>query len=141
MRNRGTKKKKTDHEMKQPFFRVLIYYMKFVCIGAVMVALIVIIPISFVKKEVYRLQISMNHDRLVDSVAVLRKKIATATLKIETLAKPERIEQIGKNSLGLDYPSAEEIIVVHPKKKNDIPLIARSKFWMLLRRSLMRGTR
>jgi hypothetical protein len=54
----------------------------------------------------------------------------------EQLSGTERIEQIAEESLGLDYPSSKEIVVVRHKKKKEKSFILSSPFWTVLKKSI-----
>lgn len=103
---------------------------------AILVTIFVMFPLSLVWKQVYITTISLRQDALKDSLAVLQKEVSTLTIMAEQLSSTERIEQIAEESLGLDYPSSKEIVVVRPKKKKEKSFILSSPFWTVLKKSI-----
>lgn len=112
-----------------PVVRYFIY-------AAILVTIFVMFPLSLVWKQVYINTISLRQDALKDSLAVLQKEVSTLTIMAEQLSSTERIEQIAEESLGLDYPSSKEIVVVRPKKKKENSFILSSPFWTVLKKSI-----
>jgi len=111
-------------------------FIKYIITVAVLVAVIVMLPLSLVWKQVYITRTSMQYDSLKDSLAVLNREIAVVSFRAEKLSSTGRIETIAKERLQLDYPLSPEIVVVRPEKKQRKAFALKSTFWTVLRKSL-----
>lgn len=111
-------------------------FVKYITTVAVLVALVIILPLSLVWKQVYITRASMQYDSFKDSLAVLNREIASLSIRAEKLSSTGRIEAIAKERLQLDYPLSPEIVVVRPEKKQRKNFALRSTFWTVLRKSL-----
>jgi cell division protein FtsL len=102
------------------------------------VSLMVALPLGIVWKQVYITQTSMRQDRLSDSLNVLNKQAAQLRLQVEMLSRTSRIELIARQRLGLDYPSASQIVRMKAyPDKNEKPAIE-SNYIAILKRSITR---
>ena len=114
-------------------------FFKYIITVAVLIALVIILPLSLVWKQVYITRVSMQYDSLKDSLAVCNREIASLSIRAEKLSGTERIEAIAKEWLQLDYPLSPEIVVVRPEKKQGKRFALKSTFWTVLRKSLTAG--
>ncbi len=110
--------------------------LKYFSTTAVLVIIVVMFPLSLVWKQVYITNTSLRQDSLRDSLTVLQKEVITLSIAAERLSATERIENIARESLGLDYPSSEEIVVVHPRKRKESGFKPNSPFWTVFKKSL-----
>ena len=111
-------------------------FFRYFLTAAILVTILVIFPLSLVWKQVYITKTSKDLDSLKDTLAVLNKEIATLSYRVEQLSETERIENIARESLGLDYPLSREIVVIRPKKKSHRTFILDSSFWAVIKKSL-----
>lgn len=111
-------------------------FFRYFLTAAILIAVVIILPLSLVWKQVYITKTSMHTDMLEDSLAVLNREIAALNIKVERLSRTERIETIARETLGLDYPSSSEIVIVHSEKKDQKGFILDSSFWAMIRKSL-----
>ncbi|MCX7726006.1 MAG: cell division protein FtsL [Chitinispirillaceae bacterium] len=85
-----------------------------------MIAIFVSLPLSIVYKEQYITKKSLQISKQYDSLTIETKNIEKLRLVCERLASKERIERIAKKSLGLEYPSTEQIVIVKiPAEKEE----------------------
>jgi cell division protein FtsL len=118
---------------KIPVFFVL----KNMSLASVIIALMVVVPMMMVWKQVYITAISKRYDTLRDSVAGLQKEIAVLNMNVEQLSRTERIEKIARESFGLEYPSSKEIVIVRSGSREvERKSFLDSRFWMVVRKSL-----
>lgn len=87
------------------------------CIGILCVVILIVWPMFMVWKQSYITNVSIRESALADSLMVLTKEAATLRLYNEKLAGTQRIESIARASMGLDYPTSEQIVVVREGKK------------------------
>lgn len=94
-------------------------------------------PLFIVWKQVHLMDISRKKDMLTEKVAVLKKEATALTIVAKRLSSADRVEQIAKNGLGLDYPKYSDIVVI---KKHDTPskvnLLNDIPLWAVLKKSL-----
>ena len=95
--------------------------MKFFSTATILIIIVVMFPLSLVWKQEYIANTSLHQDSLQDSLTVLQKEVITLTMAVERLSSTERIEEIAKETMGLDYPSSKEIVVV--RSANQTPCL------------------
>lgn len=105
--------------------------------AAFFVGAAVIIPLSLVWKEVVVTKVSAKHDALMDSVSVLTKEMTALKMLSSRLSSIERIESVAKKQLGLDYPSADQLVILPPQKSITEPFYKKMPLWAVLRKSLV----
>jgi cell division protein FtsL len=86
--------------------------LRFMVIGLVVLILVISGPLLLVTKQVYITDVSMRMNKLSDSLKVLNKEILTLQLTCEHLSSNERIAQFARTSRGLEYPTANQIVIV-----------------------------
>lgn len=133
---RTVSKQKPKGKITAPVGGRFLNFLRYFFTAAVLVAIVIIFPLSLVWKQVYITKTSMHHDSLKDSLTVLNKKIAALNIKAERLSRTERIETIARETLGLDYPLSKEIVVLRTRKKNQRSFILDSSFWAVIKKSL-----
>ncbi len=109
---------------------------KYFVATALLILAVVMLPLSLVWKQVYITDISKQHHLLQDSLSVLQKEVTTLTFTVENLAGTRRIESIARGSLGLEYPSSKEIVIIRPEKKKENASLLNSPFWTVLKNSI-----
>lgn len=115
----------------------VLFVFRYVVMAAFLIGLIVMVPMVMVWKQVYITALSRRFDELRDSTAVLQKEIAVLNMSIEQLSRTERLEKIARESLGLEYPSSKQIIVVRSNdKRPGKNSFLDSHLWMVVRKSL-----
>ena len=102
----------------------------------IIIASIIAIPLTLVWKQVYITNASVYSYSLKDSLDVLNREIAELNILAEQLSCTERIERIAKNSLNLDYPEFEKIILIRSVNKEKRKIVFDPPFWAVLRRSI-----
>jgi cell division protein FtsL len=105
----------------------------------VLVALMVAFPLGIVWKQVYITQTSVRQNRLSDSLAALNKQAAQLRLFVEKLSGTSRIESIARQCLGLDYPTASQIVIMKQSPEKTVTPVAGNSYIAILRRSIARG--
>lgn len=86
--------------------------------GVVILGMVIAGPLLLVWKQVYISSASRQIDTLSDSLRVLTKEVTTLKLRRDRLASSDRIEEIAKNDLGLEYPSSDQIVVIKVPKNS-----------------------
>ena len=88
-------------------------------------------PLFMVFKQALITNLSLKESYLNDSIYVLNKKYAELKIYNEKLVSNSRIETIAKNSLQLDYPSPDQIVIIkeyqNKKNKGDLNIFATVK--------------
>jgi cell division protein FtsL len=102
------------------------------------VTLVLCYPLIAVWKQVYITNASIKQEALADSLAVLKRQTARMKMEVEKLSSPGRIEKIGLEALGLEYPPAENIVILRSGKAHDRPA-AEWRLLTVLRRSFLNG--
>jgi cell division protein FtsL len=85
--------------------------------GILCVVILIIWPMFMVWKQIYITNVSIRESALADSLIVLSKEAATLRLYNEKLFSTQRIESIARKSIGLEYPTSEQIVVIRESKK------------------------
>jgi cell division protein FtsL len=136
MRTKSNSKQKLKEKLSTKARGRLLHFFRYFFTTTILIAVVVILPLSVVWKQVYITKTSIHSDMLQDSLAVLNKEIATLNITVEQLSSTERIEAIAREALELDYPSSKKIVVVRPEKKDQKGFILDSSFWAVIRKSL-----
>ena len=136
MRSKSNSKQKLKEKLSTKTRGRFLQFFRYFLTAAILIAVVVILPLSLVWKQVYITRTSIHTEILQDSLAVLHKEIAALNIKVERLSRTERIEAIARDALELDYPSSKEIVVVRPEKKDQKGFILDSSFWAVIRKSL-----
>ena len=136
MKSKSVKNQHPEKKIIAAAGKRFVSFIKYVITVAVLVALIIILPLSLVWKQVYITKVSIQYDSLKDSLSVLNREIASLSIRAEKLSGTGRIETIAKERLQLDYPLSSEIVVVRPEKKQRKNFILNSTFWTVLKKSL-----
>ena len=89
-----------------------IFRFRSMLLGIAVLAVVISGPLLLVWKQVCINSLSLKMDRTADTLAVRAKEIASLRLRCEYLSSNERIERIARSSLGLEYPSSEQIVIV-----------------------------
>jgi cell division protein FtsL len=111
-----------------------------VLIFAVVVAAVIVFPLLTVWKKDYISDASMKQKSLADSVAILSARVADLRLESARLCANERIEHLAMEWLGLQYPDADNVVIVGrpagPGRRAVAGIFEHWKFLAALRRSL-----
>ena len=111
--------------------------LRFMVIGLVVLILVISGPLLLVTKQVYITDVSMRMNKLSDSLKVLNKEILILQLTCERLSSNERIAQFARTSRGLEYPSANQIVIVKMyDDKNELDAGSVDNVLGLIKRSL-----
>ncbi len=136
MRHKAKKKHNPDSKGAIQQGGRFISLLKYFIGAAFLIMVVVMVPLSMVWKQVYITNISKQHHALQESLSDLQKEVTALTFTAENLAGTRRIESIARESLGLDYPSSKEIVVVRPEKKKEKASLLNSPFWTVLKKSI-----
>jgi cell division protein FtsL len=80
--------------------------------GIIIVAVVISGPLLLVYKQVYITSTSKTIEKTNDSLLQNNRMLAELQLRCERLASNDRIERIARKSLDLEYPGAEQIVIV-----------------------------
>lgn len=100
------------------------------------VAVLVIGPLLVVWKQVYITEVSMKRSALSDSLTVLSKETARLRFAAEKLSSTARIESIARERLGLEYPGADQMVIIKQREIDKTQPGNEGNFFVILRRSL-----
>ena len=81
-------------------------------LGIVLLSVLISGPLLLVWKQVCINSLSLRMEHTGDTLAVYAREIASLRLKAEYLSSNGRIERIARSSLGLEYPTPEQIVIV-----------------------------
>ncbi|MBN1758236.1 MAG: cell division protein FtsL [Chitinispirillaceae bacterium] len=101
------KTKRAYSSTSAPIFRF-----RSMLLGISLLAVLISGPLLLVWKQVCINSLSLKMEYTNDTLAMCNKKIDSLRLKCEYLSSNERIERIARSSLGLDYPTPEQIVIV-----------------------------
>jgi cell division protein FtsL len=88
-------------------------------VAAILFVIILIIwPMFMVWKQIYITNVSIKESALSDTIMTLSKQSATLRICNEKLASTQRIESIARSSVGLEYPTSAQIVVITETRKD-----------------------
>lgn len=131
------KQKRKKTRQKGPVVRL-----RYIAAAVGCIAVLILAPLFTVWKQVYIRDKSLRKQVLTDSLNVCSREVARLEILVERLASTERIERIARDTLNMEYPSSERIVIVQPAQEPDRPSVfAQLRFMAILRRSFtqMRG--
>lgn len=105
-------RKKREKPDSTPIVRIRI-----MGIGVALLIALISGPLLAVWKQVYINNASIQLNKMTDSLAVLRKEIATLQFTCERYSSTERIEKIAHQKLMLQYPLSSQIVIIQTDKK------------------------
>jgi cell division protein FtsL len=108
-----------------------------VAVWCIILGVTVTCPLFMVWKQVYKRQMSIREAHLSDSVAVCNREIARLKIMTEKYYATPRIEAIARERLGLEYPTADRIVVIDSKTKQRESTMNQWEFLAILKRSLV----
>jgi cell division protein FtsL len=106
--------------------------------GTLCVVVLIMWPMFMVWKQIYITNVSLKESALSDSLVALSKESATLRLYNEKLAGTQRIESIARSSLGLEYPTSQQIVVVREGRRGERQAPEGKGFLAVLRRTFSR---
>jgi hypothetical protein len=109
---RRPSKKNTAGPRKKNGATAPVLRLRQLAIGILCVTVLIVWPMFMVWKQICLTTISVRDSALTDSLSSLLKESAALRLYNERLAGTQRIESICRESLGLDYPTSRQIVVV-----------------------------
>jgi cell division protein FtsL len=83
-------------------------------IWSVLIGLFVACPLFAVWKQVCVRNLSIRKTALADSLTISNREIARLGLIAEKYSATPRIETVARERLGLEYPTADQIVVIRP---------------------------
>jgi cell division protein FtsL len=108
-----------------------------VAIWCIILGITVACPLFMVWKQVYKRQMSIRETHLSDSIAVCNREIARLKIMTEKYYATPRIEAIARERLGLEYPTADRIVVIDTKARQRESSMSQWEFLAILKRSLV----
>lgn len=81
-------------------------------IGTLLLILLISGPLLMVAKQVYINNVSLRMNAMADSLEILNKEITSLELTCQQLSFNERIERIVRDARQLEYPTANQIVIV-----------------------------
>lgn len=81
-------------------------------LGIVLLSVLISGPLLLVWKQVCINSLSLKMEHTSDTLAVYAREMAALRLKAEYLSSNGRIERIARSSLGMEYPTSEQIVIV-----------------------------
>jgi cell division protein FtsL len=112
-----------------------------VAIWSVILSVTVTCPLFVVWKQVYKREMSIRETHLSDSLSVCNREIARLKMMSEKYSATPRIETIARERLGLDYPTADRIVVIDSKTGIRESRMGEWEFLAILKRSLLQDKR
>jgi cell division protein FtsL len=106
--------------------------------GIFFVIILIIWPMFMVWKQIYITNVSIKESALSDTIMTLSKQSATLRICNEKLASTQRIESIARSSVGLEYPTSAQIIVIREMRGLRRQHSAGNGFLAILRRTFSR---
>jgi len=84
---------------------------------------------------VYLRDLAIACEQLADSLAVQKREAAALTVEARRLSSAQRIEQIARSRLNMDYPTSHQMVIVEDRRRTRVG----GGFLALIKRSLGRG--
>jgi hypothetical protein len=81
-------------------------------IGTLLLILLITGPLLLVTKQVYINNVSLRMNAMADSLEMLNKEITSLELTCQQLSFNERIERVVRDARQLEYPTANQIVIV-----------------------------
>jgi cell division protein FtsL len=110
--------------------------LRFVVIGSLVVMAAIAGPLLMIRKQVYVRNLAIRREQLADSLSVYSREAARLTIVAKQLSSPQRLEQIARDKLGMEYPSSAQITIVQPRAPSKARFLDAAGFFAFLRRSL-----
>lgn len=111
--------------------------LRYLVIGIMVVAGAIAGPLLSVRKQVYLRDLAIRRETLGDSLAVCRREAMALSAEARSLSSPQRVEQIARERLNMDYPTSNQIVIVENRRR---PSTRSARgFLALLKRSLGQG--
>jgi cell division protein FtsL len=108
-----------------------------IVIWGVLIGLFVACPLFSVWKQVCVRDLSIRKTALADSLVACNREIARLRLIAEKYSATPRIENVARERLGLEYPTADRIVVIRPVHEEPRrSTLGGWEFLAILRRSL-----
>lgn len=111
---------------------------RYAAIASLVVAFAIAAPLLMVGKQVYMRNLAIRCEQLSDSVYSYNREIGQLVLRCQSLATPQRIEQIAREKLDMTYPGSDQIVIVEPSRRSS-PRRAGTAFFAFIRKSFGSG--
>jgi cell division protein FtsL len=136
-----TRKKESNHKLKSgPGVSAPLLRLRHLVLIVAGIALLFLAPVLIVWKQVYITQSSVSQRAVADSIAVLTKEVTRLRFTVEKLSANGRIESIARERLGLEYPMADRIVIMHEKSVEAVmPATMTRNVITALRKAVSRG--
>ena len=112
-----SRKQPKKGQQKKPVVKLryiaLITGLLFLCIAG---------PLFIVWKQVSIHTVSVELDRLTDSLSVMNKEAASLQAAVQKLSRTARIETVATEHLDMHYPSSDQITIIEKKNTPSIAL-------------------
>jgi cell division protein FtsL len=127
-----SRKQQKKGQTKKPVVKLryiaLITGLLFLCIAG---------PLFIVWKQVSIHTVSVELDRLTDSLSVMHKEAASLRAAVQKLSRTARIETVATKHLDMHYPSSDQITIIEPEKKETKALLTDWEFLAIFKKSLI----
>lgn len=130
--NRNAKLKSVPRRSSGPVLRL-----RELAVGIACIAFLIVWPLFMVSKQIFITNLSVRESALADSLAVAGKCLASLKLYNEKLSSTARIESITRERLGLEYPTAGQIIVIR-EPMNHAPGGTAARFLAIIKKPFSR---
>jgi len=100
-----------------------------VCVA--LVALAIASPLLVVRKQVYLRSLAIEREQLADSLLSADRALARLSVQAQALDATPRIEAAARQYLGMEYPKAEQIVIVGGGRALPPPNAASSRVRLL----------
>jgi cell division protein FtsL len=95
------------------------------------IGLVIACPLFVVWRQVYLRDVSIRRALVSDSLSQCSRELARLRIISEKYAATPRIESIAREKLGLEYPTADRIVILD-EKENTPPVSSGLGEWRLL---------
>lgn len=126
-------------DRNQPFSSHPIIRFRSMMIGVGLITLLISGPLLIVWKQVYITDTSLKLNAMADTLSSLEKQAAALKLTRERLSSTERIEQFARNTLKLDYPSSDQIVIVSNSINGSHSMPGPAQMLTFVRKLIRRG--
>ncbi len=107
-------------------------------VGIACISLLIVWPLFMVSKQIFITNLSVRESSLSDSLSATCRRLAALRLYHEKLSNTARIESIGRERLGLEYPAPGQIVVVRESPDRAPGSGTAARFLAILRKPFSR---
>jgi cell division protein FtsL len=112
---------------------------RYMVFGVLIVAVLISFPLFLVWRQAFITTSAVHQEKLADSLTTLNRQVLQLRGDVERFAAAERIERIARETLHLEYPVSQQIVIVRPDSRPQRAAIGSWHFFTVLRKSLEQG--